>query len=171
MRLDEAIEIIPMGISYEEIPSENAYLIRPLRKCLSEHMGKSCCFMYSKEAEFEDWVLKREKNGSRIFIARKEMDIIAFLEISDEGENFITDIKEMKNICGAYCLPEYRGQQIMQGLIDYTSNILYHEGYKFLGVDYESFNPTAFHFWQKLFAPYTCSVVRRIDEGILKKEF
>lgn len=76
----------------------------------------------------------------------------------------------MKNICGAYCLPQYRGQQIMQGLIGFTGNLLCREGYQYLGVDYESFNPTAYHFWPKLFEPYTCSVVRRIDECALGKK-
>lgn len=158
------------GVVFEEIPSGNASLVRSLRKGLREHMGESCCFMYSSDEEFEEWVLNREQNGSRIFIAKREMEVIAFLEIADEGETFITGMKEMKNICGAYCLPEYRGQKIFQGLISYTNNVLCQEGYQYLGVDYESFNPTAYHFWPKLFAPYTCSVVRRIDECALKKK-
>jgi len=41
------------------------------------------------------------------------------------------------------------------------------EGYKLLGVDYESFNSTANGFWLKYFTPYTNSVVRRIDECAL----
>lgn len=168
-RIAEVPEILPEGIVCEEIPAEEAILIRPLRRELKNHMGESCCFMYSSEEEFERWVLEREKNGSRIFVARKGADIIAFLEVADEGETFLTERTDMKNICGAYCLPQYRGQQIMQGLIAYVNNVLYREGYQYLGVDYESFNPTAYHFWPKLFKPYTCSVVRRIDEGILRK--
>jgi hypothetical protein len=38
------------------------------------------------------------------------------------------------------------------------------EGYQLLGVDCESFNPTARGFWLKYFAEYTHSMVRRIDE-------
>lgn len=169
-RIEEAPLLKPDEIVFEEISSENAILVRPIRKALNVHMGESSCFMYSTEEEFENWVLEREKNGSRIFVAKKESDIIAFLEVADEGETFVTEVKAMQNICGAYCLPEYRGQQIMQGLIRYISNILHHEGYQYLGVDYESINPTAYHFWPKLFTPYTCSVVRRIDECVLKKQ-
>ena len=85
-------------------------------------------------------------------------------------ENFITQLPKIKNICGAFCLLQYRGQMVMQNLLNYMIEILKKEGYKYLGVDYESFNPTAYHFWTKYFEPYTCRVTRRIEEGILKKE-
>ena len=42
------------------------------------------------------------------------------------------------------------------------------EGFLRLGVDYESFNPTANVFWPKYFEVYTKSVVRRIDECALE---
>ena len=66
---------------------------------------------------------------------------------------------------GAYCLPEYRGKNIFQNLLNYVILILSHEGSLYLGVDYESMNPTAYYFWRKYFKPYTCSVTRRIDGG------
>jgi hypothetical protein len=37
-----------------------------------------------------------------------------------------------------------------------------------LGVDFESINPYGSGFWLKYFTAYTCSVVRRIDEGAVK---
>jgi hypothetical protein len=37
------------------------------------------------------------------------------------------------------------------------------ENYLRLGVDFESFNPTAWGFWLKHFQAYTYSDVRRID--------
>lgn len=157
------------GIEYEEIAACEAKYIRGLRRELTNHMGESCCFMYMTSDEFEDWVKGREINGSRIFVAKKEEKPIAFLEISDVGESFIAGLPKMKNICGAFCLPEYRGQMVVQNLLNYVIEILQQEDYEYLGVDYESFNPTAYHFWPKYFEPYTCSVTRRIDEGILKK--
>ncbi|MBQ7915601.1 MAG: hypothetical protein IJ315_02280 [Firmicutes bacterium] len=101
--------------------------------------------------------------------AEERAAVQALPEIAREGETFITKREEMQNIRGAYCRPEYRGQQIMQRLVEWTGNVLYKEGSQYLGVDYESFNPTAYHFWPKMFDPYTCSVTRRIGEGILKK--
>ncbi|MEC9484872.1 MAG: hypothetical protein UMR38_03220 [Candidatus Izemoplasma sp.] len=37
-----------------------------------------------------------------------------------------------------------------------------------LGVDYETMNPLARVFWEKYFTPYTKTVTRRIDEGMLE---
>ena len=73
----------------------------------------------------------------------------------------------MCNICGAFCLHEYRGKSIYQNLLNFTITKLKEEGYILLGVDFESFNPTAYGFWLKYFTAYTNSVVRRIDECAL----
>ena len=47
----------------------------------------------------------------------------------------------------------------------YVEAVLSREGYRRLGVDFESFNPTAQGFWLKHFTANTHSVVRRIDEN------
>ena len=143
--------------------------MRELRRKLSKHMGDSSCFMYTSEDEFEEWIHKRENNGSRIFVAKDKELPVAFVEICDEAETFVTELPSVKNICGAFCLPEYRGRQIYQDLLNYVITKLGAEDFQYLGVDYESFNPTAQRFWTKYFEPYTYSVTRRIDEGVLKK--
>ena len=74
-----------------------------------------------------------------------------------------------RHIRGAYCLPEHRGKGLYQNLLNYTISKLKSEGYTRLGVNFESFNPTARGFWLKYFAPYTSSVVRRIDERIIQR--
>ena len=76
----------------------------------------------------------------------------------------VTDEKGMMNICGAYCLSEYRKSGIVDELLAFLENTLHQEGISLLGVDFESFNPTAREFWGKHFIPYTVSLVRRIDE-------
>ena len=65
---------------------------------------------------------------------------------------------------------EYRGKGAYQNLLNFTIATLKSEGYTRFGVDFESLNPTAYGFWTKYFTPYTHSVVRRIDENILKIE-
>lgn len=47
--------------------------------------------------------------------------------------------------------------------------MLKREGYTRLGVNFESFNPTARVFLLKYFNDYTHSVVRRIDERITQR--
>lgn len=154
------------GITFEELAKGKAKDVRELRRLLYEHMGKSPCFMYSSE-KCEKWILRKEESDSRLFVARHNQRIAAFIEIADEGENFATEVNSMVNICGAFSIPEYRGTGISQSLINYAIRILKSEGYELLGVDYEGFNPTANGFWKKHFTIYTNSVVRRIDECAL----
>lgn len=134
---------------------------------LSVHMGNSPCFMYSTQEQFAHWLARAEVRNTRLFVARKEEKPIAFMEISGSGENFVTEVSDMCNICGAFCLPEYRGENIYQNLLSFAILKLKTEGYKRLGVDFESFNATANVFWLKYFTAYTNSIVRRIDECAL----
>lgn len=155
-------------ITYEELAKINIIQIRELRAMLSTHLGNSPCFMYSSKQDFQKWLKQAEERDTRLFVARQEGKPIAFVEISHSGENFVSDHNSMENICGAFCLPEFRGTGIFQGLLNHVISILKEEGYEYLGVDFESFNPTAIGFWSKYFKPYTNSVVRRIDEGVFR---
>ncbi len=139
--------------------------IRKLRAGLARHLGKSPCFIMMDEAGIESWQQRKESGGVRVFTAWKGKEPAAYLEITDEGENFVTEVRDMQNICGAYCLPAYRGRGIMQQLVNYAIGLLQAEGYMRLGVDYESINPAAWGFWNKYFEAYTYSLARRIVES------
>lgn len=154
------------GITFKELAKGEAKDIRVLRRLLYEHMGKSPCLMNLPE-KCEKWIERKEESESRLFVARDGQRIVSFIEIADEGENFVTEVKSMVNICGAFSMPEYRGTGLSQSLINYAIKILKSQGYELLGVDYEGFNPTANGFWKKHFTIYTNSVVRRIDECAL----
>ena len=154
------------GISFDEIPKTEFIKVREMRKLLKEHMRKSPCFMYSPESA-QNWLIRAEKRNSRLFVAMKGQEPVAYIEITDNGENFATDQRDMQNICGAFCYPEYRGKDIVQGLLNYVISKLKVEGFNSLGVDFEGFNPNASGFWLKYFIAYTNSVVRRIDECAL----
>lgn len=84
-------------------------------------------------------------------------------EVGEDGENFITEMPGIKNICGAFCLPQFRGTGLFANLLNYAVEQLRKEDVTQLGVDYESINPTASGAWSKYFTHYTYSVVRRID--------
>ncbi|GFP76487.1 GNAT family N-acetyltransferase [Clostridium fungisolvens] len=154
-------------IIFEELSKAEVTKVREMRKLLTEHLGDSPCFMYSTQEGFEAWLARAEGRDTRLLVAMDGEKPIAFVEISDGGENFATEVSDMCNICGAFCLPEYRGKGIYQSLLNYTILKLKDEGYNLLGVDFESFNPNANAFWTKYFTPYTNSVVRRIDECAL----
>ena len=88
--------------------------------------------------------------------------VLAYIDITGEGENFVGYDKKMRNIHGTYCVPEFRGQNVIQDLLEHVIRTLKTEGFELLGVDHESTNPTANRFWRKYFTDYTCSVLRKI---------
>jgi len=136
-----------------------------LRRKLAEHLAQSPAFLRDDTQTLEGWLNKKCVSPPRIFVAERDGKIVAYMEVQDEGENFAAYDSGTMNICGAYCLNEYRGSGIARSLLGKMISILREEGYTRLGVDCESFNPTAFGFWTKYFDAYTHSVVRRIDEN------
>lgn len=134
-----------------------------LRRALQTHMAQSPCFMAETAAETEAYLRRAETDDRRTFTAEKDGEIITFLDIAEGGENFSAEFENMWNICGAYCVPKCRGTDAMRGLLEHVKAVLKAENIPLLGVDCESINPAANRFWQKFFAPYTCSVTRRIE--------
>ena len=153
------------GISYAEIPQSNAAKVRGIRKSLNAHLGDSPSFVRSSDEDAEKWLNRAETRDSRLFIASLGTETIAYIEVMDDGENFISDTADtMRNIHGAFCLPEHRGKGVMQGLLNYVITTLKDDDCNALGVDFESLNLSSSGFWLKHFEPYTYTVVRRIDE-------
>jgi len=153
------------GIIFDELEKQDIVKIREMRNMLINHLSESPCFIYKTP----DWLSSAESRNSRVFIAKQGKKLISFMEVMDGDENVVAEDNNMKCICGAFCLPEYRGKGISQNLLNYMINVIKAEGYNRLGVDFESFNPTASGFWLKYFTAYTNSVVRRIDECAIAK--
>lgn len=53
--------------------------------------------------------------------------------------------------------------KIYEDLLSYVVKVLKEEGFEYIGVDFESYNPTANRFWGKYFREYTNSVTRKIE--------
>lgn len=164
VRTTDSIEKYTGSASFRELRGEEVQLVRPMRRLLSQHLGSSPCFMRESEEEFVEWIEQAECRDTRLMAAFDGAEPIAFLELSDSGESFITQSECMKSICGAFCMPNHRGSGVMRGLLGFALDTLRGEGMTHLGVDYESMNPTAAAFWQKYFRPYTYSLTRRLDE-------
>lgn len=156
------------GYTFEELHYTDYNLVYPLYSLLGEHMAESPCFIVRSHSM--ETFSKSITNDSRFFVAKRCNEIVAFLKIVNSGETFITDGNDLRYVDGAFCLPEHRGRQIYPNLLNYAIGKLKVEGYKYLGVDFESINPTAYHFWPKYFNVYTHSVVRRIDEHSIKQK-
>lgn len=76
--------------------------------------------MAETAAETEAYLHRVETDGRRTFTAEKDGEVIAFLDISEDGENFSTEFENMWNICGAYCVPKHRGTNAMRGLLEHV---------------------------------------------------
>lgn len=155
------------GIRYSELAPEDFSRILPLHNGLTAHGRTSPLYMPWQDYTLEQLLAGFERKQSRLFGAWRNDQVIAYIEVMDAGENFITLVPEMPNICGAYMLPAYRGSGIYAALLDFLLLVLGQEGYTHLGVDFESFNPTAAGFWLKHFAAYTYGATRRIDERVV----
>ncbi|MDR1540097.1 MAG: GNAT family N-acetyltransferase [Clostridiales bacterium] len=165
--VDEIAAPLCDGYTFSELASERYSEVYRLDMMLHRHCLESPFFMVKPcitETEFLESL-----GDDRFFVARKDNETVAFLCASQAGETFLRDIPGYIHAHGAYCLPEHRGKGLLQGLLRLAVATLRDDGYKHLGVDFESINPPAYAFWLKYFDAYTHSVVRRIDEGALMK--
>lgn len=159
-----------MDYEFVELPQREYISVYQLDQFLNQHQRVSPFFMNRKPDSLQSFIKSYEKCNSRFFVAKHCGKICAYLKILRDGETFIADDKDYIHIGGAFCLPEHRGKGVYSNLLNYVIHILKKENYSRLGVDFESLNPTAWGFWLKHFAPYTHSLVRRIDENVLTNE-
>ncbi|MCE5196704.1 MAG: GNAT family N-acetyltransferase [Negativicutes bacterium] len=152
----------PALASYYEVAKTDLTSLLAMQNQLIAHLGNSPCFMKYAAMSEERFLVANEENY--FFAAQTRGKPVAYLRFSMEGENFISNCGKVINISGAFCLPEFRGSGIIDQLLDFSANFWYRRGYRLLGVDCESINPTARRYWLKHFTPYTYSLVRRIDE-------
>lgn len=155
-------------LRFSELSGQDRAKILPLDKLLAAHLEQSPSFLRYPPISDEARLERIAQSEARYFAASLDDAPIAYIKLSAEGETFICETPGMTNITGACCLPEYRGKGVYQALLSYTVGALRAEGLTRLGVDFESFNPTARGFWLKYFRDYTHSVVRRIDERALE---
>lgn len=153
---------------FVELSKAEFHSVYPLYLALYRHYCESPFFMNRKPETQEEFMLSSMQEGGRYFAAKHNGKLCAYLKISASGETFVATGNTYRHIRGAYCLPEHRGKGVYQNLLNYTISTLKREGYTRLGVNFESFNPTARGFWLKYFTAYTNSVVRRIDERITR---
>jgi len=166
-----------------ELSMDEIGQVVPLKNQLIKHLQNTPMFIpLFFQRDIQQVKEENERRGSRFFVIKINGETVAFIEIMASGENFACEDSKTMNICGAYMLPEYRNQDawasskqsfrpasgMFTKLLAFLINTLAAEGYARCGVDFESFNPTASGFWLKYFTPYTYSLVRRIDDRIIK---
>lgn len=152
-------------LTIEEVPVEDAVSLREVKHVLATHLANSPVYqeMFDFSPEFIAW--KSEQRQSVHFAARDGEKVVGFIEATFEGENYLTCHPQMRNICGAVVLPEYRNRGVMLTLLGALANHYRSEGITVLGVDYETQNPEARGFWERYFTPYTWSWERHFDRN------
>lgn len=162
--VDPPLDIPPVpGIEYRELSWQEAGPLLPLLNGLVRHLRRSPTFLSVDEFTEAGFAERREDRKSRCFVAFDGDEPVGYLEVTDDGENVLTTAPDMRNICGAYLAEEYRGHGIYDGLLAFALATLRREGIRRVGVDFETMNPTALHFWDKHFDRYTASFARRLD--------
>jgi len=157
------------GYGFEELEKEEYQNVFPLESMLNKYQCTSPYFLCRKPDTLESFMDSCTKKAERFFVAKFQGEICAYLMTVSGGDTFIAEDQSYVDMGGAFCLPEHRGKGVYQNLLNFAIAVLSKEGYTRLGVDFESFNPTAHGFWLKNFHAYGHSVVRRIDEHAITK--
>lgn len=158
------LDVAPAAsIAFEEISWQDAGELLPLKNGLVRHLHRGPTFLVGDEFTADTFATLNAKRRSRFFVARAGPTPVGYLELTDDGENVFTTAPDMVNICGAYLDEAYRGHDLYRNLLAFTLATLRTEGVRRIGVDFETMNPTALHFWTKDFTIYTHSYARRID--------
>lgn len=152
---------------YEEIHYSEAGCLLKLKNSLVRHMRKSPAYLPCSELTEDEFKKLCNMNKSRFFIVKDRLEVLGYVEVTNDGETFISEAPDMLNICGAYLDENYRGKNLFQSLLAFTLDKIKNNGVKYLGVDCETINPNAMRFWGKYFDSYTYSFHRRIDERII----
>lgn len=141
----------------------------PLEEQLARHMAQSPTFIRRQtvsRAAF--WQAAQAQHAQYYAALAEDGAAVAYLRASPlDGETFLRSLPGYIHLDGAFCQPAWRGSGLAAALLHYTAADLAAQGYAWLGVDFESINPVAHHFWRKHFQLYTHGLARRIDEHAL----
>ena len=158
-----AQEAIP-GVTVRKVGRDELPKLLPMAVALTAHLTAGPCYFPCGAPQAERSLTNPKR---RTFAAFQNDQPVAYIQLTDSGENYLTEFPDVTNICGCYALPELRGSGMASLLLDEVRANAQREGKKLLGVDCETLNPTALRFWGKHFTPYTYSYHRRIDERLL----
>lgn len=166
MRLEDRLvpQIENEMITCKEVFGEEKKQTLELQKGLMTHLSKAPIFF---PTDLEYYYGEGQDQGERVFVAKHGDELVGVIKMNTEGENFITDYPKMYSLGSTFVKKEYRGQKVSQKLLEYICRVCVQEGMDYLGVDFETLNPTALRFWGKYFESYTYSYYRRIDERVI----
>ncbi len=154
----------PDGYETRVVEAGDFSALGEFRTALAHHLMDAPVFMLIPEADQVESIQEKEQDPELTTIGLFYQErLIGFIDVRSGGENFISSSPAFLNIHGAYLMPEYRGQGLFESLVDAAARYAKEQKAQLLGVDYETMNINASLFWEKYFARYTVSMVRRLD--------
>lgn len=100
-----------------------------------------------------------------------DSEIIGFANLITDPDNasYIVRDTSVLGISGTFILSEHRNGGAGSVLFNTASHWAKLNGYEKISVDFESANPLALKFWLNHFEPVTYSLIRHIDDRLIRK--
>lgn len=162
---------MPEGISITQIQEKDIPVWLPLVDGLNRHLAKSPAFKpYLELEESEELGSILSQPGNFAWMALMDNKAIGYVSVAPKvsGAAWMVNGEDKFAVNGAYVKPKYRGKGIAKLLLSAIMEWAIKEGFVRCSVDFEATNLEACQFWLKHFQPVCRSMVRRLDERILK---
>ncbi len=143
----------------------------PMVEAQALHLTKSPSFIpHLEPKKAEDLRAILNEPGNFAWMARQDGEAVGYMRIApiEHGAAWMVNGERKFAVNGAYVRPEHRGRGIARTLLSAVMDWGAEEGFSRCSVDFEATNPEACGFWLKHFQPVCRSMVRRLDERILK---
>lgn len=130
---------------------------------LIQHLQKSPIFYLGEEFTEEVYREFFTDSGTRVFVAEEKDEIIGLIESNTDNIPLLFSEKQAVNVGEVYVLPQYRGKNVAQTLLNYAKQELFRDNYQYAWVEHGTANPNARYFWNRYFATYKYEMIRRIS--------
>jgi GNAT superfamily N-acetyltransferase len=161
----------PKGLRISEIRQQDVPAWFRLVDGHNRHLARSPAFRpYLQPQSTTDLSDMLESPGNVAWMAWHDTQAVGYMKVTpvEEGAAWIVNGDAKFAVNGAYVLPEYRGTGIARALLGAVMEWAAMEGFVRCSVDFEATNLEACQFWLKHFTPVCRSMVRRLDERVLK---
>ena len=131
---------------------------------LIQHLKKSPIFYLGEEFTEEVYREFFADSGTRVFVAEEKGEMIGLIEANTDGIPLLFSGHQAANVGEVYVLPQYRGKNVAQALLNYAKEELSRDHYQYAWVEHGTANPNARYFWNRYFATYKYEMIRKIRE-------
>ena len=168
----ETIALKPLeGLEIETVTKDDLALLMPLFIGIQDHLMASPIYLH--DSDLYDSIIpyykaQLEEGTNGLFMAKVKGQIVGYIKYTTSQVNRQElDAKSTLGINGAYILPDFRNQSIMDYLLNQVILKAKEIGYTHIMTDCETANFEAVNYWKKHFEPYSYGLLRHINS--LKK--